>query len=122
MEQPTVHIIGAGLCGLTLAYLLKKKGIKSVLLEANNRIGGRIDTRYIDKVGSMEMGATWCNDTHHKLLDLLQELTISFTKQFTSGISFLKHQMLMNPNVFLFLIMKHLLTESMAEPTNSLQL
>lgn len=100
MKQPTVHIIGAGLCGLTLAYLLKKKGIKSVLLEANNRIGGRIDTRYADKVGSIEMGATWCNDSHHKLLHLLQELNISYTKQYTSGVSFFETSNAYEPQRF----------------------
>ena len=39
-----VVIVGAGLTGLTTAYELRKAGIEVVLLEANPRAGGRIQT------------------------------------------------------------------------------
>lgn len=38
-------IIGAGMTGILTAYLLKKRGISSIILEAG-RIGGRIDREH----------------------------------------------------------------------------
>jgi monoamine oxidase len=37
-----VIIIGAGLSGLYAAMLLERKGIKTLILEGNTRIGGRL--------------------------------------------------------------------------------
>jgi monoamine oxidase len=42
-DAPVV-IVGAGLCGLTLAHELKKAGIDALLVEATPRIGGRVQT------------------------------------------------------------------------------
>lgn len=39
-----IIIIGGGLTGLTLAYLLSKKNINATALEASPRLGGRIQT------------------------------------------------------------------------------
>ena len=54
-----VIIVGAGASGLTTAYELVKAGIRNVvILEAENRIGGRIHT--IMKNGrKLELGAQW---------------------------------------------------------------
>jgi monoamine oxidase len=43
MNNTKIIIIGAGLSGLMIAYLLQKKGIDVLILEAT-RIGGRIET------------------------------------------------------------------------------
>jgi monoamine oxidase len=40
-EHSTIVIIGAGLTGLTIAYLLKKQGIAATIIEARDRLGGR---------------------------------------------------------------------------------
>ena len=37
-----VIVIGAGISGLTTAYLLSKKGFDVVILEKNNSVGGYI--------------------------------------------------------------------------------
>ncbi len=44
MKKEKVILIGAGLCGLYTAFLLQKKGIEVLVLEADTRIGGRIKT------------------------------------------------------------------------------
>lgn len=35
-------VIGAGFAGLAAAYKLKKEGIRVTVLEARNRVGGRV--------------------------------------------------------------------------------
>ena len=39
---PHVCVVGAGMAGLRCADVLTKKGIRVTLLEARNRIGGRV--------------------------------------------------------------------------------
>lgn len=53
-----IIIVGGGLSGLTLAYLLAKQGIKATILEASTRLGGRIQT--VRGLGGtpLELGAT----------------------------------------------------------------
>ena len=46
--NPTVIIIGGGLAGLTAARQLHARGIDFLLLEATDRIGGRVKTDVID--------------------------------------------------------------------------
>ncbi len=72
-----VLIIGAGLSGLTLAYLLNKSRIPFVVLEARRRSGGRILTEYKLNKAPVELGATWFGEKHIHLLNLLEELRIS---------------------------------------------
>ncbi|NJO01305.1 MAG: FAD-dependent oxidoreductase [Bacteroidia bacterium] len=43
-QQSDVIIVGAGLAGLTAAVYLQKKGLRVKLLEAGNRVGGRVKT------------------------------------------------------------------------------
>lgn len=63
-----VIIIGGGLSGLTLAYLLEKKGFEPTIIEASSRLGGRIHT-VEGKLGTtLELGATWFSDSHLELL------------------------------------------------------
>ena len=43
-----VHIVGAGISGLTAATVLEQKGYSPVLLEASDRVGGRVKTDVIN--------------------------------------------------------------------------
>lgn len=85
-QQHTVLIVGAGLTGLTLAYLLKKQGISATLLEARPRIGGRIETIHGANSTPIEMGATWFGNKHEYLIGLLDELQVGYFPQFQQGI------------------------------------
>lgn len=71
-----IVIIGAGLTGLTLAYLMRNSGKNVVIVEARNRLGGRILTKGIETDQPIEMGATWIGNQHQRLRALLQELNI----------------------------------------------
>ena len=82
-----VIIIGAGLSGLSTAYQLKKAGINFKVLEAQNRLGGRIKTVYGQQNTPMEMGATWFSKEHIHLIQVLSELNLGYFEQHTEGIS-----------------------------------
>ncbi len=76
-----IIIVGAGLTGLTLAYYLKKKNIRAQLIEARNRIGGRILSLQSQENATVEMGATWLGDQHIALKNLLKEIHVDIFPQ-----------------------------------------
>lgn len=80
-ETADVLIIGAGLTGLTLAYLLQKRNISVKIIEARERLGGRIYTQKGADTTTQEMGATWLGKQHTNLWALLKELNLSAFEQ-----------------------------------------
>jgi len=100
MKKAKVIIIGAGLCGLYTAFLLQKKGIEILLLEANTRTGGRIKTITGTTAVTMEMGATWFGNQHSHLLEVLRSLEIPYFKQHTQGISLFETMSFVPPQKF----------------------
>ena len=76
-----VIIIGGGLAGLTAAYLLEKKNICPIILEARDRLGGRIQTIRPDEYKRVEMGATWLGKQHHSLIEMIRELGLDLEEQ-----------------------------------------
>lgn len=83
--QPQTLIIGAGLTGLTLAYLLQKQGRECLILEARNRPGGRMLTSRTNDGTPLELGATWLGQKHTAIVGLLHELDLSTFEQVTGG-------------------------------------
>ena len=58
-----VVVVGAGIAGLTVANALAKAGVACVVVEARDRVGGRLHT--IDLAGSpVDMGGSWI---HHPI-------------------------------------------------------
>lgn len=84
MQKKTtdILIIGAGLTGLTLAYYLKQLDISVTLVEARQRIGGRIYTKQNANEAPIELGATWLVNEHTKLLKLINTLHLDVFEQF----------------------------------------
>ncbi|WP_276388391.1 flavin monoamine oxidase family protein [Eudoraea chungangensis] len=83
-----VIIIGAGLSGLLTAYHLQKAQIPFKILEARDRIGGRILTYYGSKGTAVEMGATWFGPQHQLLIQLIRELNLGYFEQYMQGTSY----------------------------------
>lgn len=83
-----IIIIGAGLSGLITGYRLKIAGIPFKILEARNRLGGRINTVYRNPNTPVEMGATWFGAYHQNLMALLKELEIGYYEQYMKGTVF----------------------------------
>ncbi|MGC4231847.1 MAG: NAD(P)/FAD-dependent oxidoreductase [Niabella sp.] len=93
-------IIGGGLSGLTLAYLLSKRNISTTILEASPRSGGRIQTVMGAMGTPLELGATWFSDMHINLLSLMDELGLKKYPQFSRGISLFQTKSFEPPQKF----------------------
>lgn len=72
-----VVIVGAGLAGLVLAGMLRSAGIEVVVLEARDRIGGRVHT--IELAGAtIDLGAAWIHGrSGNPLAELVDELGLA---------------------------------------------
>lgn len=77
-----VIIIGGGLSGLITAFRLKQAKIPFQILEAQDRIGGRIYTKMTNDQTPIELGATWFGRQHQNLIKVLNELELAIFLQF----------------------------------------
>ena len=69
-----VIIIGAGVAGLAAARALAEAGRSVLLLEARDRVGGRVWTRHeIDTTAPVELGAEFIHGQIPQTLELLRE-------------------------------------------------
>lgn len=85
METADVIIIGAGLTGLALARNLSQQGKEFTVLEARDRIGGRIHTIETESGALVEMGATWFFPPFKNMFKLLKEIKVELTEQYLKG-------------------------------------
>lgn len=76
MAARTVIVIGAGIAGLTAAYRLAKAGIDVTVLEASDRIGGRMSTDR--RAGYLiDRGAQFLSDGYGVIYGLIGELGLA---------------------------------------------
>lgn len=66
-----VAVVGAGVSGLVCARDLHDAGYDVVVLEASDRLGGRVRTSREPGGEPVELGAQWVADGHHQLRALL---------------------------------------------------
>jgi putrescine oxidase len=79
-----VVIIGAGAAGLTAANELKKAGLSVAVLEARDRVGGRLWTDVID--GAMlEVGGQWVSPDQDALKETITELGLETFHRYREG-------------------------------------
>jgi monoamine oxidase len=77
----SVVIIGAGLAGLAAAYKLKNAGWNVTVLEARDRIGGRVISHKDQRSGLVcELGAEWVGESHERVKALCREFQIPLQK------------------------------------------
>jgi monoamine oxidase len=82
-------IIGAGYAGLTAARELIKKNKTVILLEARDRVGGRVHTKTLADGSYVDLGAAWIGPTQDRMYALTKEFDIETFKTFDEGKSVL---------------------------------
>ena len=82
-----VAIVGAGLCGLALARQLIARGLDVQVIEARERLGGRVLTAHCQATGqALDLGPTWFwPDTEPRITALLTELGLASQPQHDPG-------------------------------------
>jgi monoamine oxidase len=75
MREKSCVIIGAGLSGLAAGYELKEKGWKITILEARDRIGGRVFTYRFPENPDLycELGGEWVGREHDRVRSLCKK-------------------------------------------------
>ena len=69
-----VAVAGAGLAGLTAAYELQRAGAEVVVLEARDRVGGRVWSRRLENGAVVEMGAEFLLPGNTAIRELAEQL------------------------------------------------
>ena len=75
-------IIGAGLAGLSAAYKLKNANWNITILEARDRIGGRVFSHSMPQNPNLicELGAEWVGESHERIKTLCSDFKIPLQK------------------------------------------
>ena len=87
----SVCIIGAGFAGLMAAHTLKERGIKVTILEAKNRIGGRVFSHHPSSAPDqvIELGAEWVGQSHELIIGLCKKFKLILeNNQFETHLTF----------------------------------
>ncbi len=82
--ETEVAVVGAGIAGLTAASVLSRAGIDVVVLEARDRVGGRVWNTEIGGEAN-ELGGQWVAPYQSALHALLAELEIGLFPSFREG-------------------------------------
>ncbi|HJU92181.1 MAG TPA: NAD(P)/FAD-dependent oxidoreductase [Pyrinomonadaceae bacterium] len=77
-DEADILIVGAGAAGLAAARELSAEGLKVIVLEARNRIGGRINT-HLDKF-PVELGAEFIHGKPRETLSIVEHSKLTLQK------------------------------------------
>ncbi|KAL3846763.1 hypothetical protein ACJMK2_017722, partial [Sinanodonta woodiana] len=77
-SQVDVIVVGAGISGLSAAKLLNESGLKVLVLEARDRVGGRTYTIQDSKHGPVDVGGAYVGPTQNRVFRLAKEFGLQF--------------------------------------------
>ncbi|MEY2420690.1 MAG: monoamine oxidase [Acidimicrobiaceae bacterium] len=80
-----VCVVGAGYAGLTAAHRLRQGGKSVVVLEARDRVGGRIWTHQLADGSAVDRGGGWLGPKHDAIFGLAGEMGVSTYKTYVKG-------------------------------------
>ncbi len=80
-----VIVIGAGYAGLTATRDLLKTGKNVLLIEARDRVGGRVWTQRFDDGSYVDLGGAWVGPTQDRIYALAREFGVETFKTYEEG-------------------------------------
>ncbi|HWO47790.1 MAG TPA: flavin monoamine oxidase family protein, partial [Solirubrobacterales bacterium] len=83
--EADVAIVGAGLAGLVAARRLAAAGLQPVVVEARERVGGRLLNEEIGDGKVVEVGGQWIGPTQERIAALADELGVATFPTFNEG-------------------------------------
>jgi monoamine oxidase len=80
-----VCVVGAGFAGLTAALRLRQSGLSVLILEARDRVGGRVWAERLSGGAPVDRGGAWLAPQHHAAFGLAREFGVSTYKTWVEG-------------------------------------
>lgn len=84
MSRQDVLVVGAGLAGLSAARDLEADGASVTVLEARDRVGGRVDQVQLDDGRLVQLGGEVVGNSHTSYLALVEELGLSLVPSYVA--------------------------------------
>lgn len=85
-----VVIVGAGLSGLYAAYLLESMGLSVIVLEASDRVGGRLRTGRVQGY-TAELGGSEIGPLYGRVRDTCRRLNVQLSDEGVASTPFMLH-------------------------------
>ncbi len=80
-----VVVVGAGLSGLAAARAIADSGREVVVLEARERVGGRLLNATLGDRVTVDVGGQWVGDDHERVRRLATDLGVEIFPQYGAG-------------------------------------
>ena len=80
-----VIVVGAGVAGLVAARRLQAHGLATLVLEARERVGGRLLRHTLSDSVVIDLGGQWLGPTQERAYALARELGLTLFPTYTEG-------------------------------------
>lgn len=80
-----VVVVGAGISGLVAARQVARRGRSVLVVEARNRVGGRVLNHHLHTGGTIEAGGAFVGPTQNHIKALAKELGIATFDEYVTG-------------------------------------
>lgn len=84
-SSPKVLIVGGGFSGIAAAKKLHESGISFQVLEARERLGGRVFTKTLTEDLYVDFGGQWIGPTQDRMYELCREYGIEYFETYNQG-------------------------------------
>jgi monoamine oxidase len=89
-READVAVVGAGFAGLAAARELVRAGLEAVVLEARDRVGGRVVNAEIEDGKVLEMGGQWVGPTQNRIAALARDVGVATFPTHSDGDNLLR--------------------------------